>query len=316
MKKSTIGGDNRTGIGRATDLAEQMIAATREFPPSADGDERGFVDMRLAYAKNGEPAGTMPPPSGLKQLAKAALRAATGAQPNTYLDKLGERLAFERAGTRLYEALIGKFETTLDGGSRFRHGPSQEDLVHIRAEELEHAMMVERTIRRLGGDPTAVTPSANLHATASKGLPATLTDPRTSFLECIEVILIAELVDNDCWTALIELAETAGDDEAVEQFRKALGQEQEHLEKVRMWLAAGQGRSVERARMLSSPQREATAASLDLAAGGEPRSVGVKRRGERRTGRQRPRRIRRSRSTSRTVGSRPRRVKASSRRGR
>ena len=130
-----------------------------------------------------------------------------GQDPVLLLDKLGERIAFERAGTRLYDALLSKH----DAGRTFRGAPSRAELQHIRDQEHEHFLMLVDAMERLGGDPTAVTPSADVQATASKGLPAVLADPRTDLLQCLEAILVAELVDNDCWTALMELAENAGE---------------------------------------------------------------------------------------------------------
>ena len=47
------------------------------------------------------------------------------------MDKLGERLAFERAGTRLYEALVSKY----DAYGSFTGGPSRDDLEHVMQEE-------------------------------------------------------------------------------------------------------------------------------------------------------------------------------------
>jgi rubrerythrin len=191
-------------------------------------------------------------------MAQTGIRALGGGQPQLFMDKLGERLAFERTGTRLYEALVGK---AADGnGARWKGGPTRADLDHIRSEEHEHARMLETVIGRQVSDTTVVTPSPNQQATASKGIPAVLADPRTNLLECLEAILVAELADNDCWTALVELAETAGDTEAVMQFTQALAQEREHLERVRTWLAAAQGRSVEAVQMLSAAEREATSA--------------------------------------------------------
>ena len=70
-----------------------------------------------------------------------------------------------------------------------------------------------------------------------------IVDPRTTLLQSLEAILIAELADNACWEALIALAEQAGEDPLVQPFEQALVTEQEHLRKVRAWLAAGQGRT-------------------------------------------------------------------------
>src|SRR5215208_7192398 len=46
-------------------------------------------------------------------------------------------------------------------------GPSREDLQQILDDEFNHFTMLTQTMEQLGGDPTAVTPSANLHATLS-----------------------------------------------------------------------------------------------------------------------------------------------------
>ena len=54
---------------------------------------------------------------------------------------------------------------------------------------------------------------------------------------------MAELADNECWTALAELAEQAGRQELVEECREAIAHERDHLRKVRLWIAAGQGRT-------------------------------------------------------------------------
>jgi hypothetical protein len=257
--RPAITGSNKSGIGRAPELARAMVEATKEFPPSSGGDGSAVAANRIAYAKKAPPFATMPPPSGVRQLAKTALSVVTGRAPALLLDKLGERLAFERAGTRLYEALISKH----DAGRTFRGGPRRDDLLHIRDEEHQHAILVEGAIQELGGDPTVVTPSANLQLTASKGLGAILSDPRTDLLQGLEALLTAELVDNDCWPALIELIEQEGHSDLAERLGCAVESEREHLEKVRTWIANGTSRSSERALRLGAeakrePQRKAT----------------------------------------------------------
>jgi hypothetical protein len=242
--KIAFGGQNRTGVSRAPELAAEMIAAPKKFPPSSAGDASGIAKVRVDYARNADPIGTMPPADGVRGLAETALRTVSGRKPTLLLDKLGERMAFECAGTRLYEGLISKH----DAGRTFRGGPSREDLVHIRDQEREHFALVGVAIKKLGGDPTVLTPSAEVHAVASKGLPAVVADPRTDLLQCLEVMLTAELIDNDCWPALIELAEQAGEKDLVRRFGNVLESEREHLARVRGWVAAGSGRSVEQAR--------------------------------------------------------------------
>jgi len=233
------GGSNRTGAALAPHHIDAMLEAGREFPPNSRGDESEIARVRVRYAKGGEPIGTMPPPPGVKELAKTAAKAVLGKQPLLFLDKLGERLAFERSGVRLYQALVSKREAY--GG--FSGGPSRTDLEHLLAEEREHFHMLAAVVEQLGGDPTAVTPSADVHATLSKGIVAVLTDPRTSLVQSLEGILLAELADNECWTALVALAREAGDDDLTTKFEDAEGTEREHLTRVRTWIAAAQSRT-------------------------------------------------------------------------
>jgi hypothetical protein len=229
--------ENRTGARFAGALVDDMVAATREFPPSSPGSAQAIADVRVAYAQEGEPVGETPAPAGLAGKAKAMVTAVTGGQPTLLMDKLAERLAFERAGSRLYEALLSKHRAygTFDGG------PSAEDLLDILSEEYAHIDLLTQAITSLDGDPTAVTPSANVAMNISAGLPQVLGDPRTNLLQSLEAILVAELADNECWTTLDELARQAGQDQLANGFRQAIAHEREHLAKVRAWIAAGQG---------------------------------------------------------------------------
>jgi hypothetical protein len=217
MRQSPQQGDNRTGLQASGRRGEEMRAATQEFPPSSPGTAQAIADVRVAYAEAGE---------------------TLGETPLLLLDKLGERLVFEHAGARLYEALLSKHEAF---GS-FPGGPEPRDLLHILQEEYEHADLLQQAIKTLGGDPTVLTPSANLTVNMSAGLPQVLTDPRTNLLQSLEAIVVAELADNECWSALEELARQAGHDDLAEECQQAIAHEREHLASVRRWLAAGQGR--------------------------------------------------------------------------
>jgi rubrerythrin len=237
MKQKATPGTNRTGIAMAPERSQEMLMGMEEFPPSSQGSALDIAQVRIAYAQEAEPMGSIPMPPGLKGKVQTAVKAVMGEQPTLFMDKLGERLAFERTGTRLYEALISKHEAF---GS-FAGGPSKADLEHIYEEEYRHFTMLQAVIEQLGGDPTAMTPAANLSATASQGIPKVIVDPRTTLLQSLEAALIAELSDNACWETLVELAQQAGEDDLAQQFEQALVNEQDHLRKVRTWLAAGQG---------------------------------------------------------------------------
>jgi rubrerythrin len=239
MSQSATLGTNRTGIAAAPQRSQEMLTGMDEFPPTSRGSSHDIAQVRIAYAQLAEPLGSVPPPANLKGTVQTAVKAMMGEKPTLLMDKLGERLAFERAGTRLYEALVSKH----DAFGSFAGVPSRDNLEHVRQEEYRHFTMLQSAIEQLGGDPTAVTPSANLHATAAHGINQVIVDPRTTLLQSLEAILIAELADNACWEALIELAQGAGEDALVQQFQEALRNEQDHLAKVQAWLAAGQGRA-------------------------------------------------------------------------
>lgn len=215
---------NRTGIAAAPDRAAQMITAVEEFPPTSEGNALAVAAARVQYAQESADEG----PDRLRLAEETSL----------LLDKLGDRLAFERTGTRLYEALLSKH----DAYGSFEGGPSRDDITLILSEELQHFRMLVELVKSLGGDPTELTPSANVQVTAWHGVGQVLVDPRTNLLQSLEAILMAELADNECWETLTGLAHLAGHEEVAERCEAAWLTEQEHLEKVRSWLAAGQGR--------------------------------------------------------------------------
>jgi len=83
-----------------------------------------------------------------------------------------------------------------------------------------------------------VTPCASLQATASRGIVDVLVDPRTSLIDCLETLLVAELTDQDSWAALARSAETLGDAGMTAKIRQAQQTELQHLKKLRGWLEA------------------------------------------------------------------------------
>jgi rubrerythrin len=230
---------NKTGGATAPQRLQEMLSGLEPFLPQSAGSAQAIANVRIAYATEAEPVGSVPMPASLTGAVKTAVKAITGASPTLFIDKLGERLAFERSGVRLYETLMSKY----DAYGSFSGGPSREDIQQILNDEFSHFTMLTQAMEQLGGDPTAITPSANLQATMSMGVIQVLTDPRTTLLQSLEGILVAELADNDCWEALSELAQQAGEEAIAERFLMAYATEQEHLTKVRSWLAAGQGRT-------------------------------------------------------------------------
>lgn len=81
-----------------------------------------------------------------------------------------------------------------------------------------------------------MTPSADIAGIAGMGWIQVINDPRTTFLQSLETILQAELVDNASWETLLELAIHLGLKEAVDEFTIALQEEEIHLETVKQWV--------------------------------------------------------------------------------
>lgn len=226
MRQLPETGDNRTTRSAHPEMYAEMKKGAEEHGPSSLGDGAAVSRVRTEYSRVAEPVGHIPRPEDGKAMDEATAE---------LVDKLGERLAFERTGTRLYDGLLSKH----DAFGSFDGGPTRADLEQIRRQEHDHFLMLHDVIERLGGDPAAVTPSADVVATASRGIGDVITDPRTSLLQGLEVILIAELADNDSWELLMELAKKAGQDQLVEGFQAALDTERDHLVRVRSWIEGG-----------------------------------------------------------------------------
>jgi ferritin-like metal-binding protein YciE len=91
------------------------------------------------------------------------------------------------------------------------------------------------------------TPSADLAGVLSQGILEIVSDPSTTIAETLQAILNIELVDNDAWQMLIELAAELGQTKLEQQCRRALQEEQEHLIKVRDWYRDSQASNVSEA---------------------------------------------------------------------
>lgn len=220
---------NRTGIQTSPELAEEAIEGAANSTPSSEGGAEEIAESRGGYIAEGFPIGSMPS-MPVSEEGEADEEEAGMA---VLLDKLSERLAFERTGTRLYEALLNKCEML----GEETPGPTLEEIQHIGREELEHFLLINETISELGGDPTVQSPSADVGAVASLGIMQVLTDPRSSMSQCLQAILIAELTDNAGWELLIQLAENLGYTDMATEFQTALEHEEEHLQNVRTWLS-------------------------------------------------------------------------------
>jgi len=224
-------GLNRTGTKISSQDSIKTIESARALSRPSPGDCSAIAENRILYIKEADAIGAVPMPTSLKGV-KASLEEKIVLGNHAMIDKLGERLAFERSGTRLYEALIIKYNSS-EHKKRLPDLPRMKQFYH---EELKHFQLISEVIKNIGADPTSLTPAADISAIASAGWSQVLTDPRTSFLQSLEIILQAELVDNVGWEILIELAERNGLGDLAIQFQQSLDEEAFHLITVKQWV--------------------------------------------------------------------------------
>lgn len=255
----TTTGHNRTGAALNPKDVSRMIEAADELSPQVPISTAPIEAERLRYIAEADSIGSIPPPASLvKGSVKKGVALLNGVSPSLFMDKIGERLAFERTGTRLYDALISKYMTLSeaggeelpsldtvamedDNGEPIASGAGEtplQTLQRIRSEEHGHFLMLCEVMTQLGGDPTAQTPCADVAATATMGVLQVVTDPRTTLAQCLNAALIAELTDTASWELLSDLAAKAGQTELTERFTEAMVAEEQHLVAVRAWLRA------------------------------------------------------------------------------
>ncbi|MGE3610848.1 MAG: hypothetical protein AB7I27_14750 [Bacteriovoracaceae bacterium] len=230
--KETNLGLNRTGILMSPiNSAESKKSADTLTTPSK-GDSTAIADNRISSITEAGLIGTLPIPANVKGMI-TSIEEKVHVGNHALLDKLGERLAFERTGTRLYEAILSKYQASRD----FESLPPLKLLEQFYQEELLHFYMLVDIVTEIGGDPTAITPAADLSGVSSQGIIQIITDPRTTFIQSLEALLHAELIDNAGWELLIGLATEAGLNEYAEQFLKAKEEEDLHLEMITEWVS-------------------------------------------------------------------------------
>lgn len=266
MENTVQIGINRTGLQMAPVTTGDMVNFAQECESQAPPDEGGLMALHRAYIEEADRNGSVPIPATFTGMASTGMSKLMGDKPETFIDKLGERLAFERTGARLYEALIVKCaaaqgdtttsitaagtvttdpnvaaQKTVSGANRGAAavGGGQVDITVLKGihdEEEAHFFLVRDALKTLGADPTAMTPCADVAGVMAQGLMQTVTDPCTSVPQCLSAVLTAEMTDNAGWELLIELADEQGHNQMAQDFRKALQAEERHLATIKGWL--------------------------------------------------------------------------------
>jgi ferritin-like metal-binding protein YciE len=231
-------GRNRTGMQMSPQHSEEMLAGMEalEAETSREAllegpDGQALSVTRLEYIATADPLGSVPLPATLKGVAKSGAKMLTGNRPQALIDKLAERLAFERGGARLYDAVYAK----AIAHDADRNQVSAQEILEIRNSEAQHAQLLKECLETLGADPTAQTPCADLVGVETMGFIQAASDPRTTLAQTLHAALSAELIDNEGWESLIAMAQKMGQDDMAARFQQALEEEGVHLAKVRAW---------------------------------------------------------------------------------
>lgn len=231
MSKEIRLGKNRTGL-KASPEDSRALLECLQLQPEPPQPATNMTDFRQQYRAEADAVGSMPPPTNLKGVAGAAGAALTGRRVHIFLDKLGERAAFERTGTRLYDAALTRLSD-----APLPESMSLDEMKEIRDEEHSHFLLLTEAIEGLGGDPTCQTPCADFAGVQGMGLMQAINDPRATLPQVLETLLAAELIDAASWEILIELANDMKETELAKKMDTALNAEHHHVERVRTWLS-------------------------------------------------------------------------------
>ena len=239
MQNATHLGLNRTGADMSPlDIKSMQTYADENSPPQSEDsvNDSGIALIRSEYILEAESIGSVPLPGSLSGAVSTGVSKLTGNNPEVLIDKLGERLAFERTGVRLYQALIDKVNAF---GEDEALPLVVADLEHIRNQELEHMYLLTSVIDERGADPTAETPCADVAGVTASGVLQVLSDPRTTIAQCLSAILTVELTDHSSWSLLLRLGKSVSlDEETLKAFRTAYQHEEEHVQMVEQWLGS------------------------------------------------------------------------------
>ncbi|RKH34715.1 ferritin-like domain-containing protein [Corallococcus praedator] len=231
--------DVRQGLMRtamlldAQELEHLAHGAVRDtvLPPAKSAVQALRIHLsRLA----GDPD-VLPPPRAFREKVGHALQALKGTAPALFIDKLCERLAFERTSSRLYASLLLKTHTL----GTFAGGPTPERLLELHNQELEHLGMVREGLLRFGAHPSLRTPSGDVASAQSRGLIQAVDAPGATLMDALRATLVSELINNAGWALLVDLASELGPPDLELAFRDVLHVESHHLAEVTVWVANG-----------------------------------------------------------------------------
>jgi ferritin-like metal-binding protein YciE len=166
----------------------------------------------------------------------------TFAQPNheRMCNLLNERLAFERAGVKLYDRVLEALREARTGDALEMVGTLQKH----RDQEAEHVHWLESAITKLGGNCQVETELSQLAAREARGIEEVVESDRTEPAHLLHALLSAEAVDNAGWDLLCHLADDAGGRELKREVHRRMREEQAHLAWLRDALEEISGKAI------------------------------------------------------------------------
>ncbi len=159
--------------------------------------------------------------------------------PEKLLDLLTERLTFERTGVKLYDSVLSKMQKSEDKviASMIPQLKKQRD------QEKEHEEWLEEQVRALGSDAHTETDLSELVLREARGVKEVI-ESDDELTHLFHALLVAELVDENGWKLLVQLADEAQDEEALRSIIQRAREEEDHLVYVRSVVAAYARREV------------------------------------------------------------------------
>jgi bacterioferritin (cytochrome b1) len=153
--------------------------------------------------------------------------------PEKLLDLLTERLTFERTVVKLYDSVIPRMKTSGDKTMIAMIG----QMTKQRNEEKDHEEWLEEQVRALGSDAHTETELSELIERESRGILEIIAQD-DELPHLFHALLTAELVDDNGWKLLLELADEADDALARREFKQRAEEEEKHLIYVRSVVVA------------------------------------------------------------------------------
>src|SRR4051812_48467031 len=101
MEQNTELGTNKTGIDMSPIDSQKMLENSGNISSDINNGREAIADMKNTFLNDTEPLGSVPLPGSIKGVVKSALNKITGRHSEVFINKLGERLAFERTGIRV-----------------------------------------------------------------------------------------------------------------------------------------------------------------------------------------------------------------------